>query len=78
MILAAVYLLWMFSRVMYGPVRDAYRSLPDLSPVEVISAAPLVALTILLGIFPQPAIRIIEPSVERMLAFATQAALAVK
>lgn len=77
-ILAAVYLLWMFSRVMYGPVREAYRALPDLSPVEVVSAAPLVALTILLGVFPQAAIRIIEPSVERMLAFATQSALAVK
>jgi NADH-quinone oxidoreductase subunit M len=77
-ILAAVYLLWMFQRVMYGPVREAYKALPDLSAVEVISAAPLLALTILLGVFPQPVIRIIEPSLERMLAFAAQTAVAAK
>ena len=33
-ILAAVYLLWMFQRVMYGPVRDAYKGLPDMSRLE--------------------------------------------
>ncbi len=77
-ILAAVYLLWMFQRVMYGPVREAYKDLPDLSPVEVASALPLLVLTIALGVFPQPFIRIIEPSLERMLAFASAAAVAVK
>jgi NADH-quinone oxidoreductase subunit M len=77
-ILAAVYLLWMFQRVMYGTVREAYKDLPDLSPVEVASALPLVVLTVLLGVAPQPVIRIIEPSVERMIALASAAALAVK
>jgi NADH-quinone oxidoreductase subunit M len=70
-ILAAVYMLWMFQRVMYGPVRDAYRALPDLSPLEVACAVPLLVLTVLLGVFPQPAIDIIEPSLERVLRLAT-------
>ncbi len=69
-ILAAIYLLWMFQRVMYGPVRDAYKGLPDLTPLEVACAAPLLALTVILGVFPQPFIAIIQPSVERMLALA--------
>jgi NADH-quinone oxidoreductase subunit M len=73
-ILAAIYLLWMFQRVMYGTVREAYKSLPDLKAIEVICAVPLLALTILLGVAPQPLIRIIEPSVERMLALAGAAA----
>jgi len=77
-ILAAVYLLWMFQRVMYGTVREAYKDLPDLSPVEVVSALPLLALTILLGVLPQPFIRIIEPSVERMIAFATSVPVAIR
>ena len=77
-ILAAVYLLWMFQRVMYGPVREAYRSLPDLSPVEVACALPLVALTFFLGVFPQTAIAIVEPSVERMIALATAASVAIR
>ncbi|MBI2773402.1 MAG: NADH-quinone oxidoreductase subunit M, partial [Chloroflexi bacterium] len=77
-ILAAIYLLWMFQRVMYGPVREAYANLPDLSPVEVACAVPLLALTVILGIFPQPFIRIIEPSLERMLALAGAAAVAIR
>jgi NADH-quinone oxidoreductase subunit M len=70
-ILAAVYLLWMFQRVMYGPVREAYRALPDLSPLEIACAVPLLILTVLLGVFPQPAIAIIEPSLKQVLQLAT-------
>ncbi len=70
-ILAAVYLLWMFQRVMYGPVREAYRALPDLSPIEVVCAVPLLVLTVLLGVFPQQAIAIIEPSLQQVLRLAT-------
>jgi NADH-quinone oxidoreductase subunit M len=70
-ILAAVYLLWMFQRVMYGPVRDAYKALPDLSPIEVACAVPLLVLTVLLGVVPQPAIAIIEPSLDRVMKLAT-------
>jgi NADH-quinone oxidoreductase subunit M len=70
-ILAAVYLLWMFQRVMYGPVREAYRALPDLSPIEVICAVPLLVMTVVLGVFPQPAIAIIEPSLQQVLRLAT-------
>ena len=69
-ILAAVYLLWMFQRVMYGPVREAYKALPDLSPIEVACAVPLLLLTVALGVMPQPFIAIIEPSVDRFLKLA--------
>src|SRR5438094_10206135 len=70
-ILAAVYLLWMFQRVMYGPVRDAYRALPDLSGLELACAVPLLLLTVLLGLFPQLFITIIEPSVDQVIRLAT-------
>ena len=73
-ILAAVYLLWMFQRVMYGPIREAYHALPDLSPIEVACAVPLLVLTVLLGVFPQPAIAIIEPSLDRVIHLATDPA----
>ncbi|MDQ3097308.1 MAG: NADH-quinone oxidoreductase subunit M [Chloroflexota bacterium] len=72
-ILAAVYMLWMFQRVMFGPLREAYRGLPDLSPLEVICATPLLVLTVVMGVFPQPFIAIIEPSVARVIALATGA-----
>ncbi|HKC91594.1 MAG TPA: NADH-quinone oxidoreductase subunit M, partial [Candidatus Limnocylindria bacterium] len=70
-ILAAVYLLWMFQRVMYGPVREAYRALPDLSRLEVACALPLLLLTVILGVVPQPFIAYIEPSLERVIRLAT-------
>ena len=76
-ILAAVYLLWMFQRVMFGTVREAYRSLPDLSPLEVACAVPLLVLTVLLGIFPQAAIAYIEPSIARIIALATDPSFVV-
>jgi NADH-quinone oxidoreductase subunit M len=69
-ILAAVYLLWMFQRVMYGPVRDAYKALPDMSRLEVACAVPLLVLTVALGVFPQYAIAIIQPSLDRVLKLA--------
>ena len=43
----------------------------DLSPIEVICAVPLLVLTVLLGVFPQPAIAIIEPSLQQVLRLAT-------
>ncbi|GAC1456039.1 MAG: NADH-quinone oxidoreductase subunit M [Candidatus Limnocylindrales bacterium] len=76
-ILAAVYLLWMFQRVMFGTVREAYRSLPDLSPLEVACAVPLLLLTVLLGVFPQAAIAYIEPSITRIISLATDASFVV-
>jgi NADH-quinone oxidoreductase subunit M len=70
-ILAAVYLLWMFQRVMYGPVREAYRALPDMSRLEVACALPLLVLTVLFGVLPQPFIAIISPSVDQVVRLAT-------
>jgi NADH-quinone oxidoreductase subunit M len=69
-ILAAIYMLWMFQRVMYGTVREAYKDLSDLTPVEVAAALPLLVLTVVMGVFPQPFIDIIEPSLVRMLELA--------
>ena len=70
-ILAAVYLLWMFQRVMYGQVREAYKALPDLSRLEIACALPLLLLTVILGVVPQPFIAYIEPSVDRLIRLAT-------
>jgi NADH-quinone oxidoreductase subunit M len=77
-ILAAVYLLWMFQRVMFGTLREAHRALPDLTRLEVICALPLLVLTVLLGVAPQPFIAIIEPSVDALLALAGAGGLAIR
>jgi NADH-quinone oxidoreductase subunit M len=67
-ILSAAYMLWMFQRVNYGPVsNEKNAALPDLRPREWAVIVPIVALSILMGVFPNLFLRPIEPSVERML-----------
>jgi NADH-quinone oxidoreductase subunit M len=67
-ILSAVYMLWMFQRVNYGPVtNDKNAALPDLTPREWAAILPIVAMTLLMGILPNLFLRPIGPSVERML-----------
>jgi NADH-quinone oxidoreductase subunit M len=68
MILSAVYMLWMFQRVNYGPVTKAENaSLPDLKAHEWAAILPIVVLVVLMGIVPNLFLRPIEPSVDRTL-----------
>jgi NADH-quinone oxidoreductase subunit M len=68
-ILAAVYMLWMFQRVMFGPVtHDANRGLSDLSPREVAVLVPVLVLIVWIGVYPQPVLRTTEASVRQLLA----------
>jgi NADH-quinone oxidoreductase subunit M len=72
LVLTAGYILWTLQRVLLG--RDeALRGLPDLSIRERIIAAPLVVLTIWLGIFPQTLIGWMSPSVDRVVATVVEA-----
>jgi NADH:ubiquinone oxidoreductase subunit 4 (subunit M) len=48
-----------------------------MTPLEVICAAPLVALTVLFGVLPQPFIAIIEPSLDRVVRLATDPSFVV-
>jgi NADH-quinone oxidoreductase subunit M len=67
-ILSAVYLLWMFQRVNYGPVtNEKNATLPDLQPREWFVIAPIVAMTVVMGVMPNLFLKPIEPSVNRML-----------
>ncbi len=66
-ILSAVYMLWMFQRVFYGPVtHDHNRRLPDLSFREWAIVAPLAAMAILMGVVPNVFLRPMEPGVQRI------------
>jgi NADH-quinone oxidoreductase subunit M len=68
-ILSAVYMLWMFQRVMFGPVTHAENeNLPDLSLRERLVFAPLLILIFWMGVAPQPFIDRVEPALGRTLA----------
>ena len=65
-ILSAVYMLWMFQRVNYGPVtNEKNASLADLGLREWVVIAPIIAAAILMGVLPNLFLRSIEPSAAR-------------
>jgi len=67
-ILAALYILIAYQRTMQGPVTvEANRALPDLDLREKFVIAPVLALIVLLGLFPAPVLRVINPAVTRVL-----------
>ncbi|MGH7780514.1 MAG: NADH-quinone oxidoreductase subunit M [Candidatus Binataceae bacterium] len=68
-ILGALYLLWAYERVMFGPITKAVNeTIRDLSGREIAVMIPLIALMLFMGLYPKPLIDRMEPSVEKMLA----------
>ena len=62
-ILAAVYLLWMFQRVFFGEVTNPKNEgTPDLNWREVSVLAPLIFLIVWVGVYPSPFLEKIETS----------------
>ncbi len=71
LVLSAVYILWMYQRMMTGPLHeglvDGEHKVRDLVPRELAVVAPLIALLLVLGIYPKPALDVINPAVEHTL-----------
>lgn len=63
LVLSAVYILWMYQRMMTGPVAVDNENLRDLVPREVLVVAPLIALLLVLGVYPKPVLDVIDPAV---------------
>jgi len=78
LILGVLYMLWAYERVMFGPLRKSDdRAISDLTAREVAVIAPLIALFFVLGLYPRPLLRRIEPSVVAFLARAHEPARAL-
>ncbi len=67
-VLGAVYMLWMFQRVMFGPVtNEKNRNMPDLNKRELAYLIPLLVFIMLMGVYPKPFLSRMEPSVQHFL-----------
>ncbi len=67
-ILAAAYLLWMFQRVMHGPLtNDKILKFPDLSAREIIQFIPIIVMMFWMGIYPKTFLRKMDASVSNLL-----------
>jgi NADH-quinone oxidoreductase subunit M len=67
-ILGAVYLLYMFQKVMFGPLtHKKNHELRDVTGREIAVFVPIVAMIFVMGIFPRPFLRSMEPSVDQLI-----------
>ncbi len=67
LVLSAIYILWMYQRMMTGAVTEGNERVRDLVPRELVVVAPLIALLIVLGVYPKPALDVINPAVDHIL-----------
>ena len=67
-ILAAVYMLWMFQRVMFGEVTNPKNEgLSDMTKREVAVLLPVVILIIWIGVYPKPFLKPMEATVNSLI-----------
>jgi len=67
-ILAAGYLLWMFQRVMQGPIKnEKILSFRDMNKREIVYLVPVVIMMFWMGIYPKPFLRKMDASVTHLL-----------
>jgi NADH-quinone oxidoreductase subunit M len=78
-ILSACYALWLYRKVVFGAlVKPSLMSIKDLTFREGLLLFPLVALTILFGVYPKPVLDMSAASVQQLVNNYTTAVTAVK
>lgn len=66
-ILSAAYALWLYRRVVFGDlIKESLKSITDMTPRERLIFAPLIVMTLLLGVYPSLALDVIGPAVENL------------
>lgn len=66
-IFAAVYMLWMFKRVMFGPLNnEENEKLKDLNLREIVLLIPIVIFIVWIGVYAQPFLGKMESSVDSL------------
>lgn len=64
-VLSAAYLLWLYRRVMHGPVKDPDGRLRDVDRRELAYLIPIIVLVVFMGLFPNFFLRRMDASIER-------------
>ncbi len=67
LVMSAVYSLWLVKRVIYGPVgNDRVAALHDLNGREFLILATLAIAVLLVGIWPAPLLKIMQPTIHHL------------
>jgi NADH-quinone oxidoreductase subunit M len=73
-ILAAVYILFMFQKLFLGPVtNEKNKVLKDLNWREILTLAPLIVFIFWIGLYPKPFFDLMGPAVDNLLRIVHQA-----
>jgi NADH-quinone oxidoreductase subunit M len=76
-ILAAVYLLYMFQKLFLGEVdKEENRKLMDMNLREIVTLVPLIVLIFWIGLYPSPFFNLMEASVTKLVETIQVAAMA--
>ncbi|HLS04552.1 MAG TPA: NADH-quinone oxidoreductase subunit M, partial [Actinomycetales bacterium] len=67
-VLAALYVLFMYQRVFTGPVKPELAESKDLSGFEKWAVGPIVAALLIFGLYPKPVLDILQPASEESVA----------
>jgi NADH-quinone oxidoreductase subunit M len=68
MVLGATYALWLYRRVIFGKmIHQDLTDIVDLTRRERLIFAPLILLVIIMGVYPSPLLKVIEPSVQNLI-----------
>ncbi len=68
-ILSAAYALFLYRRIIFGAlVKPSLQTIQDLSAREIALLAPLVVVTLLLGVYPKPVLDVTTPAVAKLIA----------
>jgi NADH-quinone oxidoreductase subunit M len=68
-ILSAAYALFLYRRIIFGAlVKPSLQAIQDLSAREIAILAPLVVITIALGVYPKPVLDVTTPAVAKLVS----------
>jgi NADH-quinone oxidoreductase subunit M len=76
-VLAALYILWTVQRIFTGPVPDELADTPDLDIRERGVIAPLIAIMLVFGFYPEPALELVREPAQLTVAEVAQVPNAV-
>jgi NADH-quinone oxidoreductase subunit M len=78
-ILSAAYALWLYRKIIFGAlVKPSLMTIKDMTFRECLTLFPLVALTLLFGVYPKPVLDMSAASVQQLVTNYNTAVTAVK
>jgi NADH-quinone oxidoreductase subunit M len=65
-VLGAAYMLWLYQRVMFGPISETNAKMADLTPREIAYFMPLLAAAFWIGLYPKPVMDVLSKPVAKL------------